>query len=126
MGSHSLKHGRGCRKAVDIGRHGDELPRRHNGIFRVGPRLHRIGNAVADFDLRDIRAGGIDQTGCFPPEGERQRQRVETGALIDVDVVEADGFDLDARFTGLGFRDRNLFVFENFRSAKNCVRVRLS
>jgi hypothetical protein len=42
---------------------------------------------------------------------------IEPCALINIDVIETDRFDLDARLAGFGFGDGNVFIGENFWAA---------
>jgi hypothetical protein len=59
------------------------------GIAADGPG---ISDPVALLDVGHIRTNRFDYSGAFDAGGERQRLRVQAGAVIDVDEVEARRF----------------------------------
>src|SRR3970040_2819975 len=61
--------------------------------------------------------GSVDHARAFHAKGKRRLQRVEPGALIDVDEVDADRSDLAARFARLRFRHRDIFNGQDFSAA---------
>jgi hypothetical protein len=74
MFSGSLSSGPGMQRASAVGTH----------------RAAGIGDAVAGLELGDAFANGLDDAGAFEADAGWQRQRVEPGAVIGIDEVEAD------------------------------------
>jgi hypothetical protein len=66
------------------------------GISAIGAA--GIGHAVADLETGHARANGFDGAGGLLAQAGRQRLRIETGAEIAIDEVQADGCMADADF----------------------------
>ena len=86
---HSLQHhARGLIRA-------DRLGQLHNAVGLDEPRLGiaadrpAIGNPVAELDMADTLADRFDQARALDARREGQLLRIKTGAVIDVDEVEA-------------------------------------
>jgi len=60
------------------------------------------GDAVAGLDGGDVRGNGDDGAGGFLSGDEGQFGGVAPFAEVDVDEVDAGGFDLDEGLTGAG------------------------
>src|SRR5713101_1224676 len=89
-------------------------------LIEAGNTMSRpagIGDAVTHLDLADARADLLDNSGAFRAESARQLRRIDAGAEIGVDVVEADGGLAQADLTGAGFADFDIFPDENLRAA---------
>jgi len=83
------------------------LTRRCAGINRASAK-----DPVANRDLGDTLADRLDRAGAFQTDhGGQARQGIEAGALVDVDVVQADGRLRDPRLAGTGIADIDLFPF---------------
>lgn len=92
LGSHALEHD-GRRRPV---RHPVRDRHQHAGRdqaalgIRAGPAAG-IGHPVAGLHDRDAGADRLDDPGPLAAQSGRQRQRVEPGAVVGVDVVGPDG-----------------------------------
>ena len=67
--------------------------------------------------LRQWQRENPADPGAFHPGDEWQRLRVEARPVIDVDVVQAGGFDLDDRLARLRLRPGYVFIPEDLRAA---------
>ena len=109
MGGEAARHRRRGRAQVDRLGQPDEPRRRQDAIGGVGAeRMADIGDPIADREIGDARAERRDDAGPF--DAERRRiggQRIETAAVIDVDVVHAGVALADARFARPGRRQRD-------------------
>ena len=63
--------------------------------------------------MRHALAHRLDDAGAFHAQGQRHGQCVQTGALVDVDEVQTDGFvaDADLAWAGLAHGDFDQFHF---------------
>src|SRR5262245_17386482 len=116
MRGHPLKHGGGGGTAVEFSWHRDEFPRGHDRILRIGSRFHGVSDAIPDLNLRRIGSHRVDDPRRFSTQRKRRRQWIEPRALIDIDVVDTDRFDLDARLTGFWLGYWNFLIDESFRT----------
>ena len=84
-----------------------------------------VGGSIADLDLADPGADRRHHPGAFEADARLQRQRVEAGAMVDVDEIEPDCMLLDGRLAGGRRRNGKLLPDEDFRAAvlvhANCV-----
>ena len=106
-------HGR-CSLVIDAVRHLEQTIRRDHP--RLGIGAHRriaIGDAVAGLEVSDARADILDHAGALAAEPTRQLHRVETGAIVDIDEVEADGGVADARLARARLADLDLLPDQN-------------
>src|SRR5262249_17781884 len=62
----------------------------------------------------------VDDAGGFAARRVRQRHRVVPGALIDLDEVDADGFDLESHLARTRLGQRPFRQLEHFGSAGPC------
>ena len=89
----------------------------YDGVFSVRSRNARVAHTLPFFHFCDIGSDCVDGPRPFRSQGEGCLQGIEPGALIDIDVIHADGFDFDAGLTGFRFGNRYLFEGQNFRTA---------
>ena len=66
--------------------------------------MHGVGDAVARLHLRHPRADGVDDPRPFHAGDEGGGNRVQAGAVVDVDVVDAGHLDGDPGLAGTGSR----------------------
>src|SRR5437868_5803494 len=59
--------------------------------LRVGADRSRVRNAVTNLEVLHFRADRLDDARALRAEDEGKRHRVESAAVIRVDVVQADG-----------------------------------
>jgi hypothetical protein len=64
-----------------------------------------------------IGAHRVDDAGSLGARRERQGLRVETGAVIDVDEIEADGFLAKLDLARAGLPDVDFFPLEDIGTA---------
>ncbi len=78
-------------------------------LLGVGAERRGVGDAVAGLEILDALADGDDLAGPFVAgrEGPRRR-RIEAGAIIDVEIIDADRVMAHARFPGPGRRDLDI------------------
>lgn len=117
MGRHALQHAARGRFRVDIIGHRHKLSRWNYGVLGVGSRNHRISNSVALLYSGDALAHRIDDTRSLTAESAGSIHRIKTGAMVNIDKIDAARLDLDARFSRPRFGDGNVFVGQYFRSA---------
>src|SRR5208337_4984728 len=90
LGGETLEHHRGGRFVGDRARQLDEEARLDVALLGVGAERHRIGDAVARLEVRYPRTDLDDLARALGARRERQRRRIEAGALINIDEVDAD------------------------------------
>src|SRR4029453_11165576 len=117
MGGHPLEHKSGGWPRVYVGGYRYKSSCGYDGVFSVRSRNRRVADTFPFFHFCDIGSDGVDDPRPFRSQGEGCLQRIETGALIDVDVIDADRFDFDTGLTGFRFGNRDLFEGQNFRTA---------
>ena len=99
----ALQHHRGGVGVVDAVRGLEELRGRRDSRLRIGAdRSGAVANPVADAEIADLGADRLDHAGGLEAEPRRQRHLVGTGAVIDVDEVEADGGMLQPNLASAG------------------------
>ena len=75
----------------------------HEAHFGVGAdRPGGIGHAIALFDIGHTLTDRLDHAGRFHADAARQRQGVQAGAVIDINVIEAAGAMAHARLARSG------------------------
>ena len=79
-----------------------------------------VGDAVAHFEVRDLRPDRLDHAGRLVTESGRQRKGVDALALVDVDIVETDRGLPDLSLAGT--RRRQLGRFEAHRVGRSELR----
>jgi hypothetical protein len=92
---------------------------RNAALLGVGPgRNAGIGDTVAHGHLDHPRADGLNHPGGLHARRCRQcRQGIEAGAMVDVNVVQADGLVAHEGFAGAGCAGVNLFPAQHLGSA---------
>ncbi len=115
---HALEHHRRRRLVVDgVGQFHDPVGG-DQAFFRIGAqRRGRVGDAVADLEIADTGADGDDDACCLHADHQRRLDRIKAGAVVDVDVVEADGALLQAHLALAGIADLDVDIFQDFGSA---------
>ena len=109
LGGHALEHHRRGLAVVDAVGELDQPFCGHEAGLRIGPRRPGVGDAGAGGEIIDAVADGLDDARRLHADGRRKRrQRIEPGAVVDVDEVEADGGVPDTRLAGAGIADRDL------------------
>ena len=107
--SHTLEHHRRRGLVRDAGRNLHHPVGRDQAFLRIGAkRRGRIGHPVADLEVGHIAAQRLDDARPLHAESERQRQLVEAGPVIDIDIVEPDGGVADAHLALPGAADFDL------------------
>ena len=93
MGSHPLKHH--CRSLAGIDPVGqaDQPPRIDSLHFGIGTANHGMGHPVSNLNLGHAVANSRHHARGLGPRAERRIDRIQAGAVIDVDEVHANGFD---------------------------------
>ena len=76
--------------------------RRAAGALGVGAEGAAPGHPVPLAPRGDARPHRDDGAGALHARDERERVRVETGPVVDVDEVEAGGLDADHDLAGAG------------------------
>jgi hypothetical protein len=115
---HALQHHR--RTGLEVDRVGqlDQAVGRDVAHFGIGAdRAAGIGDAVADLEVRDRAAHRLDHAGAFEADAGRHGQRIGAGAVVDVDVIEADGVVAHARLVGRRVADADFFPAQDFGTA---------
>src|SRR5512132_130823 len=85
----------------------NQSPCRDHCTFCIGSLNIRIRHTVTDFYIGHTRTDSIHRARGFLSECERQRPLIATHALIDIEEVQSDYFDLDAGFPFAWFRQGN-------------------
>ncbi|MCY1520145.1 hypothetical protein D9M68_549160 [compost metagenome] len=81
----------------------------HHAQFAVGAgRLARVGGAVAHLQVRHALAHCLDDARGFHAQLQRHLERVQAGALVGVDEVQAHGLVADADLAGAGLAHLDL------------------
>ncbi len=88
----------------DVVRNGNELGRRDVALLGIGADRPGVADPVAGLEEVDALPDLGHGAGAFTARRQRQGQRVQADAVIDVEKVEPDGIVTDARFAGPGRR----------------------
>ena len=79
--------------------------------------MHRIGDAISHIDLSNAGPNCLDHTRTFHSRREGYvGTRIESRAVVNVDIVQSRCFNAYPCFTRTGLTDGNLFVTECFWS----------
>jgi hypothetical protein len=116
--SHALQHHR--RAGLEVDRVGqlDQTVGRNVAHLCIGAdRAAGIGDAVADLQFGNRAADGFDHPGALKANAGGHRQRIGTGAMVDVDVVEADGVVAHARLVRRRVANADFFPAQDFGAA---------
>jgi hypothetical protein len=62
-------------------------------------------------------ANRFHHTSTFHAQAVRQWQRVQTGAMVDIDVIQTDRFVRYAHLAGAGFAHRDICQLQNIWTA---------
>ncbi len=119
---HALQHGPGGLAGGDAFRNGYEAGQRHDGELGIGAENVRPGDAVADLEAEAGGAGlggteGGDGSGSLLAGDEGQLDGIAALALVDVDEVDAAGFDAHQRLAGARFGRGEIAERHDFGSA---------
>ena len=110
-------HGRAGVEVDRIGQLAHALGRHHAQLAIAAGRLAGVGGAVAGLQVRDARAHGLDDAGRFHAQRRGHLQRVQAGAVVDVDEVQADRLVADADFAGARLAHLHVDDLQLFRTA---------
>jgi hypothetical protein len=93
---------------------------RSDALRRVGAERRDVADAVADLEVGDAGADGDDLPCALVAGDERQshRRRVHAHAEIGIDEIDADRVVADLYLTGARGRHFDLFVGQNFGTAR--------
>ncbi len=107
------------RRRLLVGDAGGDLHQLVGGRDAVhGVGAHRIGDdPVADLELLHLRPDRLDDSRAFASEHRRKRHRIEAGAEIDVDEVEADRGVADQHLARAGRADLDLLPAQDLGAA---------
>ena len=114
---HALQHGRRCRLEIDGLGKLHELRLGHDGVLGVRAANHRVGDAVARRDERDVASDRFDGSCRLAADGDRRVCLVEAGPEVDVDEVDAARGDAHERLPGPRGRRRHVDQLHRFRTA---------
>jgi hypothetical protein len=89
---HSLEHRRGTGAHIDGVGEDDEPVRNRHRELRVRTAQLVRGDAITDSHRRDACPNGHHRAGTLATRRERERLRVETNPLIDLDEIHAHRF----------------------------------
>ena len=90
---------------------------RHIPFAGVAAEIEIVGDAVAGVKIGHAGPDRQDLAGGFIAGDERQPRRlVETGAIVHVDEVQADGMLADANLAGSRRGHIHGFIYQGFRT----------
>ena len=118
LSSHTLQHHRGC--LIE----GDRLRQSHQPIGLYEPHLGiaagrtGIGYPIADFQTAHILGDRLYSPGAFEARDKGKRLRVVSGAVINVNVVEACRRLTQAHLTRPGLTDIDSCPVQNLGTAR--------
>ena len=106
---HALEHHRGRGLVRNVARDLDDPLGRDQPFLGIGAeRRGRVGHPVARLETGHAAAERLDHARPLHAERQRKGQRVEPAAVVDVDIVEADGGMADADLALAGVADLDL------------------
>ena len=95
-------HGRACVEVDGVGQFADVFSGHDTRFAIASGRRTGIRSAVAGFQMRDALTHSFHHARGFHAQTMRHGQRVQTGAVVDVDEIQTHGFVANANFTGTG------------------------
>ena len=123
---HALQHHRRSLLESDAVGQLHQLRGRHHARLRIrAVRRTGVGDAVARGDVGDALANRLDDAGAFHAEAAWQGLRIQAGAEVDVDVVQADRMVAHRRLAGTRCGQRHVLPRHHFRSANGVDADRL-
>ena len=117
MGGHALQHGRSTGFEFDTVGNRYQLTSIYRCQLGIGPEHPGIGHPITHRNLVDSRAHGDHGAGRLHPRNTRQIHRIESFAMVGVDVVEAHGGVAHPDFSGGGVGKVNGFPAHDFGTA---------
>src|ERR1041385_841185 len=117
MSCRSLEHYGSRLLKVDATWDGNQSPSRSERVFCIGTLCTCISNVVPGLDVCYLRSHGIHRPSSFLSEREWQRSLITADAMIDVNEVDADGFDLDPHFAFSWLWHREVFIRQCFQAS---------
>jgi len=118
-GGHALEHHGRTGLEIDAVRQlHDTLCRHHAHLAVAARRLAGVGDAVTGLQVRDARTHRLDHARRLHAQRQRQRVRVQAGALVDVDEVQADGVVADAHLARAGVADGQIDELHHVRGRR--------
>jgi len=110
-------HGRAGLEVDRVGQPAHGL-RRHHAHLAIAARRHAgVGHTVAHGQVRHAGAHGLDHARALHADAGRHLQRVQAGAVVDVDEVQPDGAVAYAHLPGAGLAHVHLGQFQYFGAA---------
>ena len=114
----ALQHHRRALLERDLLRQLDDSRHRHRAQLRIRTeRPLRIGDAITGLERFDAGPDRVDDARALETKPVRQRTGIEAGAVVHVDVVQADRMLPDPHFVRSGIRHVHFAVFENLGAA---------
>src|SRR6185503_19293514 len=95
---HALQHRRRCLLEVELVGDLHQTTRRDRSVFGVTSQRACVSDAIAGLKRRHFASDFSYDTGRFLAVNERQWRRVTTFTKVNVDEVDARGFNIDERF----------------------------
>jgi len=86
-------------------------------VAGVGPVALHAADPIADCEAFDARADRHYPARAFRSQGQGQGRRIEAGAIVHVDEVEAHRFGLDQQFAGSGFGEDVVLALDRVGAA---------
>ena len=115
---HAFKHHAGCGFKRNIVRQFADVFGRHYSRFAIASgRGAGISRAVACFQMGDAFAHGFNHASTLHAQAMRHRQGVQTGAVVNIDVVQTDGLVRDTHFAGAGVADCDIDKLQHLGTA---------
>ena len=100
-----------------VGQLAHALGRHHPGLAVAAGRVAGVSRAVADPQVGHACADRLDNASALHAQVQGQRVGVQAGALVDIDVVQADRVVADTDLAGTGFADGQVDELHHFGSA---------
>ena len=95
----------------------DQLVCGYHAFAGIATEVEIIGDAVAGMKIGDTGTYRQHVASGFIARDERQPRRlVETGAVIHVDEIQADGVLADANLARSGGGDLDVLIYQGFRT----------
>jgi hypothetical protein len=109
-------HGRGGLVIEAVGQLDQAIGRDQPRFGISSQRRAAIGDAVARLQVSDARADFLDHAGALAAQTAWERNRIDSGTIVDVDKIQAHGGMADACLAGAGLAELDFFPDQNFRT----------
>src|SRR6266498_1349261 len=118
MSCQPLDHGGDCLRCIHTYWNRDKFPSGDNCIFSIRALYHCVSNMISHFYFSHIWTDRVDDPCGFLSKREWQWSLVSSHALIDIEEIDTNHFDLDAGFPCIRLRYRNIFKLQGFPSTE--------